>query len=216
MRHLLTATALLALAPTFAHAQDAAKVDVRTIGAATLENVPPIAPEFATAVARYQQSRSASVADWLPDGSLLIGTRFGTTVQLHRVQAPGMARTQITFAAEPIAGGRAIPQSDRIAFSRDTGGDEWFQIYTMGPDGNPLQLTEAGTRNDGLTVSKDGRRIFWSQAIKGSGDRNILSADPTDPASRALVYKATGAMTPSDVSDDGKTLLMTLGVSNRE
>ncbi|MFC3582145.1 S9 family peptidase [Sphingomonas hylomeconis] len=216
MRHLLVATALIALTPGLAPAQTAAKVDVRTVGAATLENVPPIAPELTTAVARYQQSRSASVADWLPDGSLLIATRFGTTVQLHRVQAPGMARTQITFAAEPIAGGRAIPQSDRIAFSRDTGGDEWFQIYTMGPDGNPLQLTEAGTRNDGLTVSKDGRRIFWSQAIKGSGDRNILSADPTDPASRALVYKATGAMTPSDVSDDGKTLLMTLGVSNRE
>jgi dipeptidyl aminopeptidase/acylaminoacyl peptidase len=152
----------------------------------------------------------------LPDGSLLIATRFGTTVQLHRVRAPGMARTQITFAAEPIAGGRAIPKSDRIVFSRDTGGDEWFQIYTMGPDGNPLQLTEAGTRNDGATLSKDGRRIFWSQAIKGLGDRNILSADPTDPATRSLVYKATGAMTPSDVSDDGKTLLMTLGVSNRE
>jgi dipeptidyl aminopeptidase/acylaminoacyl peptidase len=218
MRHLLAAPALIALAsaPALAQAQDAPKVEVRTVGAATLENVPPIAPELATAVARYQQSRSASVADWLPDGGLLIATRFGTTVQLHRVKAPGMARTQITFAAEPIAGGRAIPHSDRIVFSRDTGGDEWFQIYTMGPDGNPLQLTEAGTRNDGVTLSKDGRRIFWSQAIKGSGDRNIMSADPADPATRVLLYKATGAMTPSDVSDDGKTLLMTLVVSNRE
>jgi dipeptidyl aminopeptidase/acylaminoacyl peptidase len=216
MRLLLTATALIALTPALAQAQGAPMVDVRTIGAATLENVPPIAPELATAVARYQQSRSASVADWLPDGSLLIATRFGTTVQLHRVKAPGMARTQITFAAEPIAGGRAIPQSDRIVFSRDTGGDEWFQIYTMGPDGNPVQLTEAGTRNDAVALAKDGRRLFWSQAIKGSGDRNILSADPADPASRTLVYKASGAMSPSDVSDDGKTLLMTLGVSNRE
>jgi dipeptidyl aminopeptidase/acylaminoacyl peptidase len=216
MRHLLAATALIALAPALAAAQDAPKVEVRTVGAATLENVPPIAPELATAVARYQQSRSATVADWLADGSLLIGTRFGTTVQLHRVKAPGMARAQLTFAAEPIAGGRAIPKSDRIVFSRDTGGDEWFQIYTMGPDGNPLQLTEPGTRNDSVTLAKDGSRLFWSQAIKGSGDRNILSADPTDPASRQLVYKATGAMTPSDVSDDGRTLLLTLVVSNRE
>jgi dipeptidyl aminopeptidase/acylaminoacyl peptidase len=214
MRHLLAATALLALAGP-APAQEA-KVERRTIGAATLEDVPPIAPELATAVARYQQSRSAGVADWLPDGSLLITTRFGTTAQLHRVRAPGAARTQLTFAAEPIASGRAIPKTDRIVFGRDTGGDEWFQLYVMGPDGNPVQLTEPGTRNEGVVPAKDGSRLYWSQAVKGSGDRAILSAAPTDPASRRVVYRGTGAIGPTDVSADGRTLLLQRSLSNRE
>lgn len=213
MRHLLAATALFAL---FAPASAQDRVERRQIGAATLEDVPPIAPELAAAVARYQQSRSAGVADWLPDGSMIITTRFGTTAQLHRVKAPGAARTQITFAAEPVAGARNIPGTDRIVFSRDTGGDEWFQLYVMGPDGQPVQLTEAGTRNDGPVPSRDGRRLYWSQAVKGSGDRNILSADPNDPRSRRVVYKGSGAIGPADVSADGRTLLLQRSVSNRE
>ncbi|WP_404371288.1 S9 family peptidase [Sphingomonas sp. MMS24-J45] len=207
---LLTAAALL---PTPALAQ---QVDTRTIGAATLENVPPIAPELATAVARYQQSRSASVADWAEDGSLLISTRFGATAQIHRVRAPGGDRTQITFAAEPVAGARSIPGTDRILFTRDTGGDEWFQIYTLGRDGTPVQLTEPGTRNQGVVIADDGKRIFWSQAIKGSGDYSIWTANPLDPASRKLLYQGKGAIGPDDISPDGKTLLLSLGVSNRE
>ena len=213
MRHLLAAVALTALtAPALAQPA----VERRTIGAATLENVPPIAPELAAAVARYQQSRSAAVADWLPDGALLITTRFGTTAQLHRIKAPGMARTQITFAAEPIAGATAIPRTDKIVFGRDTGGDEWFQLYVMGPDGQPVQLTEAGTRNEGVVAARDGRRLFWSQAVKGSGDRNILAADPNNPHSRRVVHKGSGAIGPEDVSADGRTLLLQRSISNRE
>lgn len=219
MRHLLTAPltlgALFALvAPALA--QDAARVQTRTIGAATLEDVPPIPPALAATLARYQQSRSAAVSDWLPDGSLLIATRFGATAQLHRVKAPGMARTQLTFAAEPIAGGRVIPGTDKIVFSRDTGGDEWFQLYVMGPDGATVQLTEPGTRNDGPVPAKDGSRLYWSQAVRGSGDYAILAASPTDPASRRVVYRGTGAIGPADVSADGRTLLIQRSISNRE
>ncbi len=212
MRQLLAATALLALAAA-APAQEVAR---RTVGAATLENVPPIPAEVAEAVSRYQQSRSAGVADWATDGSLLITTRFGATAQLHRVAGPGMDRRQLTFAAEPIAGAQAIPGSDRILYGRDTGGDEWFQLYVLGADGRSTQLTETGTRNDGAVIARDGSRVFWRQAIRGSGDSAILAADPTDPASRAVIHRGTGAIGPDDVSPDGRTLLISRTVSNRE
>jgi dipeptidyl aminopeptidase/acylaminoacyl peptidase len=212
MRHLLAASALLALAVA-APAQEVAR---RTVGAATLENVPAIPVEVTEAVARYQQSRSAGLADWAEDGSLLVLTRFGATAQLHRVAGPGMDRRQLTFAAEPIAGARSIPGSDRILYGRDTGGDEWYQFYAMGPDGRSVQLTETGTRNEIPVIARDGRRIYWSRSTRGSGDYDILAADPADPASRTVIHKGTGAIGPDDVSPDGRTLLLSRAVSNRE
>lgn len=212
MRLAVTAAAILALAAPLA----AQEVERRTIGAATLENVPAIPAEVADAVSRYQQSRSAAVADWAEDGSLLILTRFGTTAQLHRVAGPRMDRRQLTFASEPIAGARSIPGSPLILYGRDTGGDEWFQLYTLGADGRSVRLTEPGTRNDGPVASRDGRRVYWSRSVKGSGDYDILSADPNDPATRTVVLKGQGAMTVDDVSPDGRTLLLSRVVSNRE
>ena len=212
MRHLLATTTLLALAA----AASAQQVATRTVGAATLENVPTIPAEVTEAVSRYQQSRSAGVVDWADDGSLLITTRFGATAQLHRVAGPGMDRRQITFAAEPIAGARSIPGSDRILYGRDTGGDEWFQLYAMGPDGRSVQLTETGTRNSGPVIARDGRRLYWSRSSKGSSDYDILAADPADPASRVVIHKGAGAIGVDDVSPDGRTLLLSRALSNIE
>src|SRR5688500_15626367 len=54
----------------------------RQIGSATLENVPLIPADVKTAVQRYQNYREAVFRDWLPDGSILITTRFGATNQV--------------------------------------------------------------------------------------------------------------------------------------
>ena len=145
-------------------------VTSRQVGTATLENVPEIPAEVKDSVQRYQNYREAVFRDWLPDGSMLITTRFGATSQIHRVAAPGADRTQITFFDEPIADAETIPGTSRFLFQRDTGGDEWFQLYSMGLAGQPVQLTEPGTRNQAYAFSKDGRLLAWARAIKGSGD----------------------------------------------
>ena len=93
----------------------------------------PVPADVKAAVQRYQNYREAVFRDWLPDGSILITTRFGATNQVHRVAAPGAARTQLTFFDEPVADAETIPGTGRFVLQRDTGGDEWFQLYTMGP-----------------------------------------------------------------------------------
>ena len=85
-------------------------VQTRQVGTATLENVPPIPADVRAAVQRYQNYREAVFRDWLPDGSILITTRFGATNQVHRVAAPGAARTQLTFFDEPVAQCRDDPR----------------------------------------------------------------------------------------------------------
>jgi dipeptidyl aminopeptidase/acylaminoacyl peptidase len=211
MRLLLTA-ALLALA-----APSVAQVSTRQVGSATLENVPAIPADVSAVVQRYQNYRSAQFEDWLPDGTMLITTRFGTTAQLHHVKAPGAARTQLTFFAEPVANALTVPGSSRFVLSRDTGGDEWFQLYAMGLTGEPVVLTEGSTtRNQSPVFSKDGSLLLWARANKGSADYAILAANPAEPGSRRVVHQGTGNISPEDISPDKRQALIARNISNRE
>ena len=191
-------------------------VQTRQVGTATLQNVPETADDVRQAVQRYQNYRDATFQDWLGDGSMLIGTRFGATRQVHRVIAPGADRTQLTFFSEPVAGAWRIPGSDRLLVSRDTGGDEWFQLFTMGLEGAPVLLTEPGTRNQSPVFSKDGRLLAWSRAQKRSADYAIVVSNPADPASRKVAYQGVGSVEPVDISDDGARILLSRSLSNRE
>ena len=208
----------LFLAPVLAStaALSQTPVTTRQVGTATLENVPEIPADVKDSVQRYQNYREAIFRDWLPDGSMLITTRFGATSQVHRVAAPGADRAQITFFEEPIADAETIPGTSRFLFQRDTGGDEWFQLYSMGLAGQPVQLTEPGTRNQAYAFSKDGKLLAWARAVKGSGDYAILTADPADPASRRVAYQGTGAIGVDDISADKGKILLERGISNRE
>jgi dipeptidyl aminopeptidase/acylaminoacyl peptidase len=215
MKPVLRLSALLLLAsPAALPAQ--APVETRQLGSATLENVPPIPAQVKAAVQRYQNYREAVFRDWLPDGSILITTRFGATNQVHRVAAPGAARTQLTFFDEPIADATTIPGTDRFLLQRDTGGDEWFQLYAMGLTGQPVPLTEPGTRNQSYVFSKDGRLLAWARAVKGSGDYAILTANPADLASRRVAFQGKGALGAADIAADKSRILLERNISNRE
>jgi dipeptidyl aminopeptidase/acylaminoacyl peptidase len=208
--------AALLLAAALPAVAQAPAVQTRQVGSATLENVPPIPAEVRAAVQRYQNYRAAEFQDWLADGSILLTTRFGATNQLHRVAAPGGTRAQLTFFDEPVAGARAIPGTNRFVLTRDTGGDEWFQLYGMGLAGEPARFTEPGTRNQAAVFSKDGRLMAWSRAVRGSPDWAILTANPADPNSRRVVYQGQGSVTPVDIAPDGRSILLSRSLSNRE
>jgi dipeptidyl aminopeptidase/acylaminoacyl peptidase len=191
-------------------------VEVRQLGSARLENVPEIPAEVRAAVQRYQNYRDARFRDWLADGSMLVTTRFGSTQQVHRVASPGGARTQLTFFDEPVGGALAVPGESRFVFSRDTGGDEWFQLHAMGLSGPAAALTEPGTRNQSPVMARDGRLLAWARAVRGSADYAIMVADPRDPATRRLAWQGNGAVGPSAFSADNRRLLLAHSLSNRE
>ena len=197
--------------------QTQAQVPTRQIGTARLENVPEIPEDVGAAVQRYQNYREARFQDWLADGTMLITTRFGTTSQVHHVAEPRHARTQLTFHEEPVAEAQAIPGGERFLDRRDTGGDEWFQLYVGDVAGaEAIQLTEPGTRNQSAVVSKDGRLVVWSRAMRGSADYAIMTANPSDPQSRRVAWQGTGSVGPTDISADGRHVLVSRNLSNRE
>jgi dipeptidyl aminopeptidase/acylaminoacyl peptidase len=216
MRLLLACSVAVSVCAAGAWAQSGPTIATRHVGTATLQNVPEIPADVTAAVQRYQNYRTALFQDWLSDGSILIATRFGSTQQIHRVTAPGADRAQITFQSEPVANAVAIPGTQRFIFTRDTGGDEWFQVYAAGLSGEPLQLTEAGTRNQSPAFSPDGKLLAYSRATKGSAEYSIYVADPADARSAKSVYREAGSIGPDDISADRSKVLLTRGISNRE
>lgn len=69
------------------------------------EGIPAIPASLAQEVDRYTEFRSAALVDWHPTKrEMLIRTRFANTPQIHLLEFPGGARTQLTFFSEGVAG----------------------------------------------------------------------------------------------------------------
>jgi hypothetical protein len=103
----------------------------RELGNLVLDGVPPHDAALAAKLDDWLAGRGASFRDFLPDGGVLISTRFGDVEQLHRVAMPLGAREQVTFYPEPV-GIAVVPQTTDaagFAFLKDRGGDENAQVH---------------------------------------------------------------------------------------
>ena len=135
MRKFPTRAALLALAlaSSAVHAQSsgAARVPVRQErGSLVLDGIPARDEALAAKLERYSNSRQGRFLTWLPDGGMLVGTRFGDVEQIHRVTTPLGIREQLTFYSDPISEARApdVAGAAGFVFLMDRGGDENAQI----------------------------------------------------------------------------------------
>src|SRR5262245_52359907 len=90
--------------------------------AITTEGVPEVPAELAATRHRYQDSRSASFADWLPDGGMLVASRIGNLHQLYTVREPAGKPEPATAGDEPVPGGIAL-EDGSVLFPRASGGD---------------------------------------------------------------------------------------------
>lgn len=207
----MTTRALLlgtALAFACAAAASAAEPTRREVGQIVYDQTPPTPPAQQAAIAPYYNARSAVFEDWLDDGSILIATRFGDTNQIHRVIAPGAARTQLTFFKDPIGVALAQPKAERFVYLRDDGGAEYYQAYVRGLSGPEFQLTTPGTRNSDFVFASDGKQVIWSQVTAGNPDNDIMLAPVDAPQDRKVIHHGKGANAPLDLSPDGKSLLL--------
>lgn len=218
-----TAIVVLALAAAVSPIAPAgAEVARIEIGNRISENVPEIPPELIESLNRYQNTRGASFHGWLDDGSILIGTRFGDTAQVHRVERPLGAREQVTFYREPVRGVAVRPggHGPGFLFSKDNGGDEFFQLHYYDlATRRTVTLTEGRpgggkVRNEGAHWSGDGRRLAWSSTLRNGTDTDVWVRD-LDGEPRLLLQEG-GAWNAHDFSPDGGRLLVSRFVSIEE
>ena len=134
-----------------------------------VDNVPTLTNDLLANLTRYQNTRSAQLLGWMGDG-VLISTRFGNTVQLHRVEAPLGMRRQMTFFDEPVAGAAVNPGS-RVGFVylKDVGGSEFYQLFWYNAaSGETTMLSDGKSRYMGVSWSPSGRWMGYS-TTEGNG-----------------------------------------------
>lgn len=187
-------------------------------GNLVMENIPEIPPEIRERLRQFQNVRSASFSDFSPDGGIYILTRFGETNQIHHVAQPMGKRRQLTFYDERSSGASVRPDgSGQFMFTRDVGGDEFFQLFLFDPaTARSIQFTEPGTRNLSGRWSPDGSRVAWASTTWAEPNHKIWVADPADPDSRQLLIQAEGTTVPAEWSPCGTRLLLLRRISINE
>lgn len=184
------------------------------------EGVPPVSAALAEAAGRYAESRSAFPTDWHPTKrEMLVGTRFGSTVQAHLVKTPGGAREQLTFFNEPVFNPTFQPTSgEYMVLQKDVGGSEWFQLYRYDfASGDVTLLTDGKSRNVAGPWSSKGDRLAYISTRRTGRDTDLWIIDPAHPASDHLAAQFEGGgWRPEDWSPDDRKILFSEYVSINE
>lgn len=210
---------LLALGAGLVAQTTAAAVEQR--GSLLLDNIPAVETPLTNRLEDYLHARGAAFVDWLPDGALLIATRFGDVEQLHRVAGPLADREQLTFYREPVS----IARSPRtgvapgFVFLKDQGGNENAQLYWYESATRAVRrITDGKGVSGGVVWSHDGRRIAFHNTGRDGASYDLYVAEPASKlAGPRLVYNGFGRnWSVQDWSPDDSRLLIVNRVSANE
>ncbi|MGA2253758.1 MAG: prolyl oligopeptidase family serine peptidase [Thermoguttaceae bacterium] len=160
-----------------------------------IAGIPSIPASIAETTNRYTEFRNAFLLDWHPvEQSVLISTRFAETNQVHLVNFPGGARSQLTFFPDRVGGAAFQPTTGHyFLFAKDVGGGEWFQFYRYDfSSGDSRLLTDGKSRNIGARWNHSGDRIVYCSTRRNGKDTDIWMLDPRDPKTDRLLLKLEG------------------------
>ncbi len=172
---------------------DSLAQDRREVGNMILENVPDVPEEIRNRIQQYQNIRSASFEDWLPnDEGILITTRFSNTNQFHIVNNPKGTRSQITFFDEPVNNGLVCPSKDYngFLFTKDTGGNEFSQIYWYDLDYRTSEMLSDGSSvNVGVIWSNKGDKFAFTSTRRNKKDFDVYVSEISKPKEASLLIE---------------------------
>lgn len=182
-------------------------------GSLVLESIPEIPAPLIERMNQYQNTRSAGLGSWTPDGNgMLMLTRFGETAQLHQIDFPGGARKQITFFKEPVSGGSYCPDKayKGFMFTRDAGGNEFSQLYWFDVStGKYERISDGGRSQNSLPLwSNKGDRFITVSTRRNGKDYDLYVASMNDPKATTIVVQQGGSWSPLDWSPDDKKLVV--------
>lgn len=184
-----------------------------------VEGIPDIPAAVSVELEKYSMSKSAVFSSWHPvKVEMIMSTRFNNTVQLGYLKDPKEIPDQITFFDEPVRSARFNPvNGDYFLFYKDTGGDEFSQIYKFNmADSNITMLTKGGREQNGNIVWLGESNLFAYTSTRRNGtDRDIYIMNALDPDSDSLFMELKGGgWGILDCTEGGKKLLLREYVSN--
>ena len=195
-----------------AHAQPFTVPMHRVDGTLVFDGIPPLDASLAARVRRYEEWRQATFLDWLPDGSMLVATRFGAESQVHRIASPLGMREQLTFGDGPVTEARAPHSGAGFVFVRQV--DGYPQLFDHTGPGAARQLTQGNYLHGSPVWSHDGKRVaFYGTDRTGVNDDIYVVNIPAATRPLLVVAGSTGSWRPLDWSQDDSKLLLLNTVS---
>jgi len=183
------------------------------------DGLPDIPVSLSVELEKYTESKSAVLSDWHPvNKEMIMSTRIGNTSQLKYLSSPLDTGMQLTFFDEPVRSASFDPvNGDFFLYYKDTGGDEFRQIYRYDlKDGNTTMITKGGReQNSGIEWLGSGNHVAYTSTRRNGTDRDIYIMDPMNPDSDSLFLELKGGgWGILDCSEDGKSLLLMEYISN--
>ncbi|MBX3693853.1 MAG: S9 family peptidase [Steroidobacteraceae bacterium] len=179
-------------------------------GTLILDGVPAASPALIERLSPWLHARSATARGWLPDGALLVTTRFGDIEQLHRVAAPLGAREQLSFGDMPVDAAAASPAPDAKGVAYIAGGAA-PQLHALRlADRTSLRIATPRMQTSDLVCSPDGRAVAFAGTAADGLHQDILAFEPggSAPVPRLLVAAGLRNWRPLAWSPDGARLLL--------
>jgi dipeptidyl aminopeptidase/acylaminoacyl peptidase len=228
-----TAGLFALLWPAFASAQPAASTPPKSASAAA---TPVAATAAATATAPHARqkagaaSASASARTIKPytieqfmdtvsvrgasfsadESRILVSSNKTGIYNVYSVPVTGGEPTAITTSTTDTTNAVSyFPQDDRILFSRDDGGKEFYHLFVRTPDGREKDLTPGEKVTTAfLRFAQDGASFF---VLSNERDARTFDLYRYDAATyeRTLFYKNDGGFHVSKVSGDGMWVALT-------
>jgi len=181
------------------------------------EGIPSIPAQIAAKAHKYTDYRQAMLGSWDPAGrQMLILTRFADTRQVHLVEFPGGDRKQLTFFPDSILRAQFPNEpANYFVFTKDTGGNEFYQIYRFDLNtGDTSLLTDGKSRNENSLWSHHGNRLVYTSTRRNGKDDDLYLIDDANAATDHLLAEVDGGgWEPTDWSLDNNLLLVRQEIS---
>lgn len=210
VRAAVCALALMAALPVHAAREER--------GNLVFDGVPQAALPLVARITPWLAGRSATVAGWLPDGALLITTRFGDIEQLHRVAAALGAREQLTFDDDPVISAAASAASGAAGVAYVTAGPgavPQLRAYRLADHGTP-RIAAPRVQPQALIWSPDGKTVAFQAASADGVHQEVLAFEPGGNLQpRLLVAAGIRSWRPLAWSPDGNRLLVVNEVNSQ-
>jgi dipeptidyl aminopeptidase/acylaminoacyl peptidase len=187
------------------------------------EGIPPIPASVREEVQRYCVYRQVEFMGWHPVKRAMLVRTYGYGAghrgQVHRVEYPGGWLRQLTFLADPIAGiSYHRPAGDYLVFSKDSNGNEQYQLYRYDcGTGRVSLLTDGRARTTWWIWLHSGRQIAYLSARPNGRDLDLYVMDPSHPQSGRLLTALGGeGWGIQSAAPNGGHILLSRYVSDRE
>jgi len=186
--------------------------NIETIG------VTPVPASLARELAPYSSVYGLPLAGWDFEKHEILLKGISSTTWISRVSSPG-AKALPTLIYIPSNGIYDVyfqPQGKYLAYTRDTGGNETFQLYLyqIGRVQSTM-LSDGKSRNTEPVWSNAGDKIVYSSTPLGDSGVNLRLIDPFNSTSDRLIAKSSGGYFKAyDWSPDDKQIVFCDFTSN--